>query len=80
MRYSVFLEPIKEKGFEGCYYAHVPTLDVTTHGQGMEGALGAAQELAEAWIAEKRTQGEDVPIESRPLITQIEISDALLSS
>ncbi len=80
MRYSVFLEPIKEKGLEGYYYAHVPTLDLTTHGQGMEGALGAAQELAEAWIAEKRAQGEDVPIESRPLITQIEISDALLSS
>lgn len=80
MRYSVFLEPIKESGFEDYYYAHVPTLDLTTHGQGLEGALAAAQELVEAWIAEKRTHGEEVPVESKSLFTQIEVSDALLSS
>lgn len=54
MRYSVFLEPVNEPQFQGYYYAHIPTLDLTTHGQGIEGALAAAQELIEAWIAEKR--------------------------
>ena len=39
MRYSVFLEPIEEQGFEGYYYAHVPALDLTTQGLGVEGAL-----------------------------------------
>lgn len=45
MRYSVFLEPVQEAGFEGFYYAHIPTLDLTTHGPGIEGALSAAREL-----------------------------------
>lgn len=80
MRYSVFLEPVREPEFQGYYYAHIPTLDLTTHGEGMEGALKAAQELVEAWIAEKRAHGEHVPVESKSLIAQIEISDALLGS
>lgn len=63
MRYSVFLEPVHEPEFEGYYYAHVPTLDLTTHGKGVEGALAAAKELTEAWIVEKRAHGEYVPPE-----------------
>ena len=78
MRYSVLLEPINEPEFQGYYYAHIPTLDLTTHGQGIEGAIGAAQELIEAWIGEKRSRGESVPIEARSLIAQVEIPDALL--
>ena len=78
MRYSVFLEPVNEAEFSGYYYAHVPTLDLTTHGRDIEGALAAVQELIEAWVAEKRAHGEAVPIEEKSLITQIEISDALL--
>jgi predicted RNase H-like HicB family nuclease len=78
MRYSVLLEPINEPEFKGYYYAHVPALDLTTHGDGIEGALSAARELVEAWIAEKRARGEPVPIEEKSLITQIEVADALL--
>jgi predicted RNase H-like HicB family nuclease len=78
MRYSVLLEPINEPEFQGYYYAHIPTLDLTTHGQGIEGAVAAAQELIEAWIGEKRSRGESVPIEARSLIAQVEIPDALL--
>jgi len=78
MRYSVFLEPINEPEFEGYYYAHIPTLDLTTHGEGIEGALTAARELIEGWIAEKRAHGEKVPVEEKSLITQIEVPDALL--
>ncbi len=78
MRYSVLLEPVSEPEFQGYYYAHIPTLDLTTHGEGIDGALAAAQELTEAWIAEKRARGEAVPIEKKSLIAQIEVPDALL--
>ena len=78
MRYSVFLEPVDEPELSGYYYAHVPTLDLTTHGQGVEGALAAARELVAAWIAEKRARGETVPTQSESLIGHIEIADALV--
>lgn len=78
MRYSVFLEPVHEPEFEGYYYAHVPTLDLTTHGKGVDGALAAAQELTEAWVAEKRAHGEPIPVESQSVVKHIEIPDALL--
>lgn len=78
MRYSVLLEPIHEPEFAGYYYAHIPALDLTTHGQGIEGALAAAQELVEAWIAEKRARGESVPVETKSLIAQLDIPDAVL--
>jgi predicted RNase H-like HicB family nuclease len=78
MRYSVLLEPVNEPEFHGYYYAHIPTLDLTTHGQGIEGALAAAQELIEAWIAEKRARGEAIPVETKSLIAQVEVPDALL--
>ena len=80
MRYSVLLEPINEPEFQGYYYAHVPTLDLTTHGHGIEGAIAAAQELIEAWIGEKRARGEGVPIEAKSLVAQVEIPDAVLRS
>jgi predicted RNase H-like HicB family nuclease len=78
MRYSVLLEPINEPEFQGYYYAHIPTLDLTTHGEGVEGAIAAAQELIAAWVEEKRSRGEKIPVESRSLITQIEIADGVL--
>ena len=58
MYYSVVLDPIDEPGFEGYYYAHIPTLDLTTHGKSVEGALAAAQELVEAWVTEKQAYGQ----------------------
>ncbi len=78
MRYSVFLEPVNEPELRGYYYARIPTLDLTTHGQGIEGALAAAKELMEAWIAEKRAHGEHVPMEEKSLIAQVDVPDALL--
>ncbi len=78
MRYSVLLEPINEPEFQGYYYAHIPTLDLTTHGMGIEGALGAAQQLVEAWVEEKRSRGETVPVEAKSLIAHVEIPDAVL--
>jgi len=80
MRYSVLIEPVNEVEFSGWYYAHVPCLDLTTHGKGIEGALQAAQELVEAWVAEKRAHGEAIPKEHRSVIAQIEVADAFAHS
>jgi len=78
MRYSVLLEPINEPEFQGYYYAHIPTLDLTTHGPGIEGGIAAAQELIEAWVEEKRSRGEKVPVETKSLIARVDIPDAVL--
>lgn len=80
MRFSVLIESINEPDFEGYYYAHIPTLDLTTHGEGVEGALAAARELVEAWTEERLAHGEPVPSERDALLTQIEIGDAVLGS
>jgi predicted RNase H-like HicB family nuclease len=49
-KYSVIYEPVKEKEFdEGYYYAHIPSLGLTTHGFGLDGAKQAASELLELW-------------------------------
>ena len=80
MQYSVVLDAVNETGFEGYYYAHIPALDLTTQGKGIEGAVAAAKDLAELWVAEKKTRGEPVPQESGTVIARIEISDAVLSS
>lgn len=79
LRYSVFLEPVEEAGFEGHYYAHIPALDLTTHGLGVEGALAAARELARMWVAEKHSHGEALPVENAALIGHIDVPDAVLA-
>jgi len=77
-RYSILFEEIRESGFPaGWYYATVPTLNLTTHGKGLEGAREAVTELLQLWIAEKRSNGEEVPQEANVFFTQIEIPDAV---
>ena len=79
MRYSLIIEPVREAGFPpGYYYAHVPALDLTTHGEGIEGAKSAAQDLIRVWVEEKRARGEAVPREADSYFAQVEIDDALL--
>lgn len=80
MRYAVLIEAIQEPSFEGFYYAHIPTLDLTTHGQGIEGALAAAHELVAAWVAERRAHNEPVPVETTALVGHIEVPDAVLGA
>jgi len=67
MRYTVVLEPTREAEQPGWYYAHVPTLNLTTHGLGIEGALAAAKDLVGGWIAELKERGESVPRETDSL-------------
>jgi predicted RNase H-like HicB family nuclease len=65
MRYSVVIEPVNAPGFPpGYFYAHVPALDLTTHGKGIEGAKAAARDLIQLWIDERRAHGEPVPRET----------------
>jgi predicted RNase H-like HicB family nuclease len=78
MRYTVVLEPTHEPDHPGWYYAHIPALDLTTHGNGVEGALAAAKELVAGWVAELRTRGEPVPIETQGFVSQIEIPENAL--
>jgi predicted RNase H-like HicB family nuclease len=55
MRYPVMLERLpEEEGMPGYYYAHVPSLGLTTHGKGMEGALDAARDLVALWNEDGR--------------------------
>jgi predicted RNase H-like HicB family nuclease len=58
-RYSILFEEITDPGFpEGWYYAIVPTLSLTTHGKGLEGARAAVMDLLQLWFAEKQANGE----------------------
>lgn len=36
----------------GYYYAHVPSMGITTHGDGVEGAMAAARDLIGLWVDE----------------------------
>jgi len=55
MTYDVLFEKVEEGELSpGYYYAHVPALGLTTHGEGIEGARIAAMDLVELWIAAKR--------------------------
>ena len=61
MNYAILFERISEPDISADHwYAHIPTLGLTTHGHGIEGARQAAHDLAALWIAEKRANGETI--------------------
>ncbi|MCX6930047.1 MAG: type II toxin-antitoxin system HicB family antitoxin [Verrucomicrobia bacterium] len=79
MRFSVVFERVEDTGFpDGYYYAHVPSLGLTTHGPGIEGARKAASDLLQLWLAEKRASGEEVAASSETLFGTLEISEDAL--
>lgn len=78
MQYGIVFEKIEETDFPtGYYYAHVPSLGLTTHGLGVEGARDAAVDLIKLWIAEKKANGEPVTMPSASLYSTVEIADAV---
>jgi predicted RNase H-like HicB family nuclease len=78
--YSVIYEKVGDSSFPpGYYYAHIPVLDLTAHGLGIEGARNAAIDLAKLWVEEKKANGESIPQERERLYSTIEIEDAILS-
>ncbi|TAK61383.1 MAG: hypothetical protein EPO24_05805 [Bacteroidetes bacterium] len=55
MKYSVIFEKVNDPSFpKGYYYAHIPELDLTTHGLGIEGAREAVIDLVKLWVEEKQ--------------------------
>ncbi len=71
-------ERVKDSSLpEGCYYAHISVLDLTTHGLGIDGAREAARDLITVWIEEKRANGESVPVEGEALYSTVEIADVV---
>ena len=74
MRYNVLVEPVEElENMPGCNYAHVPSLGITTHGNGVEGALVAARDLIRLWVDEKRAAGESAAPARESLLASIEV-------
>jgi predicted RNase H-like HicB family nuclease len=81
MRFSVVFERVQDAGFPaGYYYAHVPSLGLTTHGSGVEGARQAAADLLRLWLVEKRANGEEVAASSETLFGTLEIPEDALQS
>ena len=79
MNYGILFERIADKEFPpGYYYAHIPSLGLTTHGLGVEGARDAARDLAQQWIAEKRANHEPVPAPGDILFSTLELSEDAL--
>jgi predicted RNase H-like HicB family nuclease len=75
MRYPVMLERVPdEESMPGYFYAHVPSLGLTTHGLGMEGALEAARDLVASWNEEKRAHGEPVTAAPEAILTTVEVA------
>lgn len=81
MQYSVLIEAVTDPGYPpGYYYAHIPALDLTTHGLGIEGAKAAARDLLGLWIEERKAHGEAITREADSYFAHIEIEDALLGA
>ncbi|MGA2686131.1 MAG: hypothetical protein ABSF51_13880 [Verrucomicrobiota bacterium] len=54
MNFGILFEKVTDKDFPaGYFYAHVPSLGLTTHGLGIEGAKKAVVDLLRLWLAEK---------------------------
>jgi predicted RNase H-like HicB family nuclease len=68
MTYTIIYEKINDPSFPPEYfYAHMPSLGLTTHGDGIEGAKKAAEDLIKLWIEEKLFNGEEVKEEAETL-------------
>ena len=81
MTYGILFEKVEDGALmPGFYYAHVPALGLTTHGEGIEGARAAAIDLVKVWIAEKRAAGETVTQPTEFLFSTMEIPDDALQS
>jgi len=81
MTYGILFEKIENEELpSGFYYAHIPALGLTTHGQGIEGARAAAEDLVKIWLAEKKAAGESIDSPSEFFFSTIEVSESALQS
>ena len=81
MHYSILYERNDDPTLPpGYYYAHIPALDLTTHGLGLDGARAAALDLLKLWAEEKRANGEPLPVEEEAYFSCLEFDDAVLGT
>ncbi len=81
MNFGVLFEKVREPDYPpGYFYAHVPTLGLTTHGLGVDGAREAALDLVRLWLAEKKANGESVPPSSEILFSTLDLPEDALQS
>jgi len=82
MNFGILFEKVTDNDFpEGYFYAHIPSLGLTTHGLGVEGARQETFDLARVWLAEKKAQGDPLPGPSEILFSTLDIpADALHST
>jgi predicted RNase H-like HicB family nuclease len=81
MKFGVLYEVVSDAGFpSGYYYAHIPSLGLTTHGQGISGAHAAALDLVQLWLEEKRANGEQTVPTGEVLFSTLELPDDALQS
>lgn len=74
MKYAVALEPVPDsESMAGYFYAHVPSLGLTTHGLGTAGALAAAKDLVKLWLEEKHYHREEVQSAQEMILATIEV-------
>ena len=81
MNLGVLFESVIDPGFPpGYFYAHVPSLGLTTHGIGIAGARAAAMELVKLWLEEKKANGESVSTPAEVLFSTLQFPDDALQS
>lgn len=81
MNYGILFERIDDQELlPGHFYAHIPSVGLTTHGLGVEGAREAARDLLQQWIAEKRANHESVPAPRELFFSTLELSEDALQS
>ncbi len=79
MVYGILFEKARDADLPpGFYYAHVPALGLTTHGDGIEGARAAAEDLVRLWLLEKKAAGESIGQPCEFFFSTIEISEGAL--
>jgi predicted RNase H-like HicB family nuclease len=81
VNYGILFEQVKDSDFpDGYWYAHVPSLGLTTHGLGIEGARTAALDLLSLWISEKTSNNEKVPEPGEFFFSTVAIPDDAIQS
>jgi len=74
MKYAVALEAVpRSENMPGYFYAHVPSLGLTTHGLGENGALEAAKDLVKLWLEEKKVHQEETRPAGELVLATIEV-------
>jgi predicted RNase H-like HicB family nuclease len=74
MKYAVALEAVPQsENMPGYFYAHIPSLGLTTHGLGSSGALEAAKDLVKLWREEKKVHQEETRPAGDLVLATIEV-------